>query len=100
MPVAPRTPTLTRHLHGPETVLMKRARRCASASSVPQAFVLGLGVGVATLVEPIVVGEVEMMGLDPHTRHVHRVHVSGETPVGVVDVIADIARAGDDLVRE
>src|SRR4051794_20717770 len=71
------------------------ARVKGSAGGVPGGVVGAVGVGEAGGEEALVVRRLDVVGLQPHAGHVDRVDVGREATVRVVDVLADVARAGD-----
>src|SRR6266567_3176045 len=74
--------------------LVARLRR-----AVPGVIVIAMGLRQAVLEEGVVVILLDMMSLQPDARRMDRLDMGGKAAVRLVDVGADVPRAGDHVLR-
>src|SRR5271154_3970484 len=67
---------------------------------MPVFLMVGLGARISMREKRVVVLEIEMVRLYPYAGNIHGVDVRGKSAVCVVDVVADVLTAGDNLIRK
>src|SRR6266702_3091749 len=77
--------------HSPSRARLRRA--------VPGVIVIAMGLRQAVLEEGVVVILLDMMDLQPDARRMDRLDMGGKAAVRLVNVGADVPRAGDHVLR-